>query len=242
MPEELNPFASPQAMDSDRPAMAWADEDPEALRRVRLGLTMVYYGICALILFAITMPFLGFMLFAQIGGAPEAGLTTFGLVFGGLVLLLTLVIFAGEILCTAAPRESGAKSLAFAAVALQGVSLGSVLLTWLLEWMESPTAVMVVQGVGNLAGLMSLVCFVLFMRRLALFIQRRDVAGRATRSLIVGTVSLVLLVAGVALELVGLDAPLLAASIAMMVGGLGFLVALVMYANTVTYLRTAIMI
>lgn len=240
MPDQLNPFASPQA-DPEPGYANWATCDPAALRRVKLGLTLVYGSICALIVLSITIPLVFMSL--RIGQGGEA----IALLLGGTFLLLTLLMFAGMILCLAAPEASRAKGFALAAVVLQGVvfaTSGLISLPLIVGLqIQPPTTALPLSILANLLEVASLTCFVLFLRRMALFIARRDVAGRALRVLVVGGIALLLLAIGTmtgwmsqgnSLSLLQLPTVLHG------LGSLGVLVAFVMYANSVTYLRKAI--
>ncbi|MGI9457543.1 MAG: hypothetical protein ACR2NU_13345 [Aeoliella sp.] len=240
MPEEFNPFAAPQTSDAAAPHLVWATDQPEALRRVKLGLTFVYVGICGILLAGISLPIVGMMVFGQ--GPGVESVAWFGMLVFGLMTLLTLLMVTGELLCTAVPSESGGKALAIAAVALQGFSFVVGLASGFLLEDTSIEVAIGVQVVLNLLGIASLVCFVLFMRRVATYIGRYDLVGRATRVLIVGGVAVVLLIGyGIFVATLGNQfGPPVGASFAGVIGGLLILVALVMYANMVTYLRKAI--
>lgn len=230
MSDAPNPFASPQTAAVDVPATEWAADNPVALRKVKLGLLLVYIGICGLLIAGLAFPGLVML------GGPEVPATTailLGLVFIGLAILM----FVGQLFCIAAPRESGAKPLILTAVVLQGVAFLASLAIFALP--AGGTAVTAISVIGNVFSVVSLVCFILFLRKFAIYIQRPDIAGRATRALIVGLLSTVLLVALIAAatltSAVSLGLLILPCMIGMLIG-------LVMYANTVTYLRKAIVV
>ncbi len=239
MTADPNPFASPQSYSppivTEGP---FATEFPAEMRRVRIGLSLVYYGICGILLTAITMPFV--VGFAVQGGGQDAGFLT--LIMGGLMIAFGLMMFGGQVMCISVPEESGAKGLVLASVVLQAFSL---LMSLALAMVAVGAAGSVASGIGNLLGVVSMVCFVLFLRQTAIYIHRTDIAGRAVRTLIVGIVAMGLLIAGgIAMFLVINNGNLESAGVLpgalMTIGGLASLVALIMYANTVTYLRNAI--
>ncbi|TWT37874.1 hypothetical protein KOR34_28400 [Posidoniimonas corsicana] len=236
--DEANPYASPSATDVAPPGeRALATEFPSEMRRVRTGLSLVYYGICGILLLALGMPVVAVVLGGG-GSQPEA----LGVVMTAMPLLMlgfAVLMFVGEVMCTFVPRESGAKGLALAAVGLQVVN-------WLATLGGLLVGIALTGVVGGLASLASLICFVLFLRQTSLYIGREDVARRAVRALVVGLVSLALLAPMVVLGATvvspgatGGDPPL-ALSFMAGVGGLGMLAAFLMYANTITYLRKAI--
>lgn len=230
MSDEANPFASPQSAAVERPEIVWANEQPDALRKVKLGLTLVYIGICGILLACIGLPILMF----SFDGPDNIVPLTFVMV--GAILLLSLLMFIGEVFCLAVPAESGAKTLIYAAVGLQGLGF---LCSLLVAVIPDTMVTAVISVVSNLGGIASLICFILFLRRVALYIERPDIAARAVRSLIVGAVSVGLFIA---LTLLAIVNPQLGASfgIVILVAAIGMLVSLLMYANTVTYLRKAI--
>jgi len=240
MSNQLNPFASPQS--APEPGYAnWATSHPAALGRVKMGLTLVYGSICALILVSLAMPFAFMTLRIGRGGESIA------LLLGAAFLLLTLVMFAGMILCVAVPPESGAKTFAIAAVVFQAIAYTTSALVGIPAVAGFQLLPLSLGGIlvmiGNLTTAISLVCFVLFMRRLALFIVRYDVAGRATRVLVVGGIVLLLIAVGTAMNMLNSALPAELAQVPgllVTIGGIGGLVTFIMYANTVTYLRKAI--
>ncbi len=230
MVDQPNPFASPQTAAGERPEIVFATEHPEALRKVKLGLTLVYTGICGTLIAAISAPVMLLFFQADDSAAIPA------LVIGGMVAL-ALLMFVGQVFCIAIPAESGAKGLVVTAVALQAIgfltSLGSLMV-------PVPASVgAIVSVVNNLAGFVAVAFFVLFLRRVAIYLSQPNIAGRATRTLIVGAIAGVLLTAGSALVIARPDTAVVLAPPLAIAGIAGF-VALVMYANTVTYLRKAI--
>jgi len=242
-PEQPNPFAAPQTHDPVGAQTAFQSEHPEAMRRVRTGLGLVYGAICGMILCVLSAGIVGGVLAAQVNAQ---GLMLVS-VLSGLVLVGAIVYLVGMAFCIAAPSESGAKGLAIAAICLYLAAFVSAFAGGFFG--VSFLAMQVVQILSNLVSLASFVLFLLFMRKFALYIGRSDVAGRAMRTLVVGSISAALLLGGVLASPVLLDGaafqdegPAMAFGIAMVIGGIGSLVSLIMYANTATYLRKAIVL
>lgn len=232
MTDPENPYASPTAasipLPGDRPLRT---EFPAELRRVRLGLSLVYYGICGVLLATICTPFLVALDVMVVLG------------IAGIMFVLSTMIFVGQALCIAVPVESGAKGLAIAAAVLQlaswAVSLGTSLF-------ESSVGVVGGSLVGGLASLASPICFVLFLRQTARYVGEHAIAARATRTLIVGLIAAAMFVPGMVwmpgfgFAAAGGPVPETAWLAMMGIGGLMMLAAFLMYANTITYLRKAI--
>ena len=240
MSEELNPFAAPQADLTASPQEQWAQGHTESLRKVKTGLMLVYTGICGVLLCAIGSVLVSMTLGGVLNPVFRIGVLVFG-----------VVSFIGQIACTAAPRESGARSFAIAAVVLTCVSVLAVVSLFATGLavgfgvrlgneigIESYLRfVQVIAGLQIVANLASQVCYIYFLKRLALFVERSDIAGRAVKSLIVGVISLVaIILAAVTSEVLGIESLGLLA----VIGLIGLLIAFVMYANTITYLRKAI--
>ncbi|MCO6043976.1 hypothetical protein NG895_08655 [Aeoliella sp. ICT_H6.2] len=230
MSDSSNPFASPQTDAVARPEVVWAAEQPEALRKVKLGLTLVYIGICGMLLcVAVLAPLLMFSL-----GASRIELVA---LLGLAVLVFSVVMLVGQIFCIAVPAESGARPFAISAVVLEVVCL----LAMVLGTIATVVGMLATVGaIGQaLANVGSVTCFLLFLRKVAQYIERPDIAARAMRALIVGVLSTIAIAVGA----MGPFAPPTQGEFLgwlAILGMLGALVAFVMYANTVTYLRKAI--
>ncbi|QDU54513.1 hypothetical protein [Aeoliella mucimassa] len=229
MSDDLNPFASPEGFDNAGfdPASqddAWTRENPAAMRKVRTGLTLVYFGICGMVLSVLAM---------ALGGI--AGILA--IMYPGIVVLVisTIAVFVGECFCMAAPAESGARFLAQITV---GIQVLNFVMSFVVEQIDLPFQVEVgLNWILGLANLAATICFVLFLRTMALYIARPDIAKQAMMSLVVGVVSgvcfIVIAVLSVALQMEPLGTLFIPVLI-------GFLVSFVMFANSVNNLRKAI--
>lgn len=240
MNDQPNPYASPASESSPPPEERRpSSEFPREMRRVRIGLSLIYYGVVGFVVYFFVYFFLGVLLWPLLFGNSFAyvldGLQMFAVV--GLVLASVLV---GEAVCALVPKESGARGFALGVPLLQ---LGCFPLASIVRRVAPPMA-------GALAGqaafVGSLVCFLLFLRQTSLFIGRPDIAGRATRTLVVGVISLLLSLPEIVMAQLGIDSSpefygwLPPPQLMGVFGTLGFLATFFMGVNTVDYLRKAI--
>jgi hypothetical protein len=191
--------------------------DPAALSKTALGLSLVYYGI-VLLLLSIILTF-GAAFF------PAALIIT----FGG-IIIASIMMFVGPLFCLSVPAETNAKGLIIGTVALQLINFAFAVL---------PAAGIELSGFEPFAqifGVLSAICFVLFMRRLAQFIGREDLASRASNVLVLGIVVFLTAIGGIvsmfALGPIG--------GILLLVVMVMGLVLFVMYANLVNALSKAL--
>ncbi len=240
MADSPNPFAAPQTASTPEEDV-WGDTPPEALLKVKTGLSMVYYSICGMLLLGILWGVVLFMI-----GLDDELMGMMGLALGGGFLLLALVGLAGQGFCLAIPPETGARGLVQASIALQGVALFASLASMVFDWPSEaePNLQIAIAVAMMLCNMVAIVCFILFMRRVALHIARRDVAGRATRALVAGVIATLTYGTGLVLmqnaDQLGISMGVVGT--VSLVGLILILVSLIMYANTVTYLRKAIVV
>ncbi len=217
MSDSPNPYAPPSAAPS--PAGAeWMANDPAALSRTAFGLSLVYYGILLILLSIILFFALGFVFgLAAILAVP-------GFLIG------SILMFVGPLFCLTVPAETNAKGLIITAVVLQIINIVAVLL---------PFAGVDLAGFDSFVQIFSVlssIFFVLFMRKLAIFIGREDLAKRASNILVGGLVSFFGAIAsGVLAFLIG---P--AISLMLFVFAIVGIVIFVMYANLVNTLSKAL--
>ncbi len=220
MPQD-NPYAAPQTFDMTSPGAEWAVNDSPALRRTGLGLSLVYYGIITLLLTAtvgaIVVPFL----------LPKAPMVL--IVVGIAIMAGFLLLVIGPILCLAVPSESGAKGFILGSVTLQVIN---VAFSVAQQFAGIPQALI---PVTQLVSIVSAILFVMFMKKLAEYIGRPDLAKRAQNVLIIGVV--LLLVAIVAAGAMAVNPMFGMLGLVLAVLGL---MAFVMYANLVDALRKGI--
>lgn len=233
-----NPFAAPTAYDEAPEQISdWTPEDPTAMSRVRAGLLCVYIAICGILLTALG----GGAGVAMADAGGDIGVVLLlGTVISIAMLVLGLLYLIGIGFCINIPREANARLLAIAALVLQllvvAIAFGSELVPLGLD---GEVAVVII---NNLLSVASVVSFLLFMWRTAEFIGNESVAGRAKRAMAVGIFAIALLIAGVVVSYFQAQQNGRAGQGALLasIGGIACLVALIMYANTVTYLRKAI--
>lgn len=219
---------------------AWALEHPKAWRKVRLGLTLVYARLCATIVLTIAL----FTIDVLLGSDNIGSGVRFWISLG--ITLSWLVGVVGQILCLFVPSNSGAKPYIISALATEGIAVlfNFVAARVMLATQLSMGTLYAVSGTTMLLGVLAVVLFLLFMRRVAQHIGRYELVDLATKTLVVGSVSAPLAAVGLLggsfaaiLTMEGLTMLLLIVGIA---AGIGCLIALVLYAKALTQLRKAI--
>ncbi len=203
----------------------------QPLRTVATGPRLVYVGLCLLV-FSVIWPFLGVLFVAQMG--PNGAFFLLAS-FPVLMLLAILLDTIGRFLCLAMPADqSGGKPIIYVSVgfsllalAISALQLGNLF----FSLVQLPQVVAQLQTPLALVGS---VLFVLFLRNLAKYIQRPDLAVRAITVVILGVVALGLVVMVVATQ--RLEFGIL--GIGVLVLGI---ILLIMYGNLLTYLRKAVL-
>ncbi len=180
----VNPYAAPQVIDA--PGAAWAMTPSPGLQQVATGLGLVYYGIVAVLL-GVIVGAIGPMFVGR--GMPNANAMLVVLLFAGLLALAGYVLmFIGPIFCLAVPAESGSKPLIVSSVVLMIISFVGAIAN--LFTTASPALSLLV----NIVGMVSLILFLLFIKKLAQFIGRPDIAQFATVVLVINVVTILLAV------------------------------------------------
>ena len=173
MPESdnHNPFAAPQVQDP----VARTDGvvDFGELKTVGAGLGLIYISLVLVVI--LTMATFASAFLAVPGGA-RIGLVP--LLFFVLLLGVGLLLLVGICMCATVPVESGARGLCIAAIAFHVLQI--------------PLSFIGLFGIGTVGVLMmnimnwlGMICFILFLRKLAMFIYREDLARRAVRLLVI---------------------------------------------------------
>lgn len=232
MSDEANPYVSPQAAPLERREVTWVTENAASLQRVRTGLALLYSGVCGLILSTGTV-----IVTAVVVRENDEALWVAGVVFSIGTLVLSLIGLLGKIFCTSVPAETGAKSLAVGAAVLHGLVYPCIIWTYFLQ--SNPTLLYGVGVAENLLCAASFVCFTRFMSCVADHIVRPDIVSRAFRTLLVGVASGATLMFS-AIWYLRVPEVRLWAAVTILITSVGVFIALLMYANTVTYLRKAI--
>ena len=140
------------------------------------------------------------------------------------------MMLVGPIFCLSVPAETNAKGLIIGAVVLQLLNFSITVLS------AAGVNLGPFAPFAQMFGVLSAICFVLFMRRLSQFIGREDLASRAGRVLMLGLVTVVAAIGSFfAMFTLGPAAALLLLGVAAMM-----LIAFVMYANLVNALSKAL--
>lgn len=153
---------------------------------VKTGISLIYWGLVAIIIAVI-------LLVVVVTGAfgDASGYVAIAALIAMLVGYLLGII--GKVTCLGAPQETGAREFIMIAVFFEGVSMlisvldllrqiGAVSPTILPEWAPR---------VGQLLGMVGFVLFMLFLKQLAIFIQRDDLAQAAASVLTLGVIMIV---------------------------------------------------
>lgn len=250
----LNPYQSPTAMDTG--SLPDFRVNPASLSTARVGLYMVYYGIVSVLLACILGPII-MMAMAAGGVAALAGIIMLFLMLG--IFAGVIAMLAGQVCCMTVPGESGARSMSFATVGFQvsgfiGSMASSVLLFKDIAAGALPQPgdfgwVQIIQLGSAVVGLAGFVTFIVFLKRLNVYIANQELADSASSIIkwMVWFIVCYVFFAGV-MTVLSLD-PNVAnnggqMSVAMgcsaMVFGLVALVVFVRYANLVLYTAKAI--
>jgi hypothetical protein len=231
MSDPLNPYASPQADEMLAPGARWVQGDSASLRKTATGLSLVYYGIVLLLL---AIPF---ALFGILLGAFGLGFVGFSLAVLSLIAGMILEI-VGPLVCLAVPAETRTKGYIVGSVLLQWANLAPAILIEVFRIQLH----LAIQESLNLIGFAAFVLFVLFMKGVAEYIARPDLAARARNILVVMGV----LVAGIVVAMLVIVSGTFGSGLALLGAILAFamfivaVVVLVMYANLVNTLRKAL--
>lgn len=242
MNQPLNPYAAPQSDLSGSPFSDSVKLTLPGLRTTGIGLSLIYYGI-VLVLLAMVTIFLGtiFLSFnaARPGTpAPFSSFIVLSMIAGIVIIIGGLLIFVGEIVCLFVPAETGAKGLIITATVLQIAGFFQYLMPLMQRLLPGVQIPFLLQLIFSLSGSLSIIFFVLFLRKVSEFLGRRDFMNRARNILILGAVLVALLgvmVAGIAL--LKNDA----FSFLGIVLLIGALVGFIMYANLINTLSKALL-
>lgn len=236
MSESSNPIASPSE-EPKIPGTQWIADASPSLHQTTSGLSVLYYGLVIVLLCLIV----NFAIALEWGPLILGRIAALGMCVGG------ILIFLGPFLCLRVPPESKSRGYIMGSVGLQLASLFVLVLLTLrgfaAAWAgqhHDYQAVVVLACLLGLAVLVSFILFVLFIRRLAQFIGRRDLADRARNVLIALAAGILLVLVMASLPLLRLREGARAAVIVAVPTVLGVLVGYIMYASLVNRLRKAL--
>ena len=175
----------------------------DTFKYTRTGITFVYIGLVLFVLAIIALVY--------------AGLNPVPLRLAVPLLLVasSLLSMIGRILCLSVPKEVGASGLIYAAVALDVSSLFAAV-SRMIPGLPN------FSGFTGLLSVAAMVFFLIFLKKLAVFINDSESAARASSLLNLGIGLVIVMVAMIVLPLVSLQAfalgPALLAFVLMVVG------------------------
>jgi hypothetical protein len=187
MNDPINPYAAPQVDVIYAPGAEWIRSASPSLRKTVLGLNLIYWGIMISVLTVIaSIPISlatgikltpGWTLMNLKGGEGIGG---FLLIICCILLFLARILsFIGPIVCLTVPAETGAKTWIMLSVLFELGSVASSVAYWVAPGSIPHSLSMIL----SLCGYVSLVFFILFMKKLSSFIDRYDLVHRAVRVL-----------------------------------------------------------
>jgi hypothetical protein len=155
-----------------------ASRQSGSLNWVQLGITFIYFGVL-LFVAAIIVGVLALPLKAPL------------LIIGGLLMSAasSLLSTIGRILCLTVPKQVGARALIYFSVAFDITAL-------LLTVSRMIPGMQYLSGFSGLVNVLGIVLFVIFLKKLAIYINSNDLAQRASEVLSLWAVWAVLFVFG----------------------------------------------
>jgi hypothetical protein len=154
-----------------RASGAGANIDHPGWLTVRKGVRMIYVSIAVIFVGAIGMACLaGAMSSGRHGGGPDATAGILVLIPALVILGAAIAIIVGQFMCCAVPEETGAKNFAMiAAICIIINIICSV----------AAVALPPIQALGSLASLTGNILFILFLRKVALYLGNQELASSA---------------------------------------------------------------
>lgn len=190
---EVNPYTAPRSSDSE--GSTWVNSGGKSLRKVAQGIKLVYYGI-VLMLVAIILVVLAMILSNLLESL--AILAVGGIAAAALLVVAAILNFVGPIVCLAVPAETRSKGLITGSVIFQLLNLVVGIFVQVAQRLEAIAASWLVtaQLGSSMIGATAFILFILFIKRLAQFIGRDDLAQRAGTVLNTWILLFILLMAG----------------------------------------------
>jgi hypothetical protein len=158
----------------------------DTFKYTRMGITFVYIGLVLIVLSIFAVPL-----------AAVLRATWLLLLFPALVVASSLLSMIGRILCLSVPKEVGASGLIYAAVALDVSSLFAAV-SRMIPGLPN------FSGFSGLLSLAAMVFFLIFLKKLAVFINDSESAARASSLLNLGIGLVVVMVAMIFLPLISI--------------------------------------
>ncbi len=183
-----NPYAAPRATGGSKKRKGKRGRKSEGLGTVGAGLLVQGWAIVGTILMVAV-----FVLTAMASG-PGGGIGSGVMLLGVGSIVAGLAMLIGEVMCLAAPVDSGAKGLIIATVCCSAVNICASI----ANSVGGPN--LALAAVGGLAGLGRVVLFLLFLRAIANYAGLQERGNRALTVLIgMPTCSLLIVGGGVVL-------------------------------------------
>ncbi len=216
MSNSINPFAPPSETET---AFVVRSANYRELAGTETGLKITYYGILLMLLSIIGMSVLAqfFSPAIYVGAA---------IIFLGWIMLIV-----GPFFCLSAPAETGARGAIMASIGCQVLAL----LTMVAPFVGLSLGALG-NSIGSLMGTIGTVLFIIFLMKIAIYVDRPDLHAKGRTILILSAI----LIGTLITVAVGSDVIGEAAGFVMMGVAIGMLIAFVMYANLISYLFKAI--
>ncbi|HIK95366.1 MAG TPA: hypothetical protein EYG03_25760 [Planctomycetes bacterium] len=188
-----NPYAAPRATGGSKKRKGKRGRKSEGLGTVGAGLLVQGWAIVGTILMVAV-----FVLTAMASG-PGGGIGSGVMLLGVGSIVAGLAMLIGEVMCLAAPVDSGAKGLIIATVCCSAVNICASI----ANSVGGPN--LALAAVGGLAGLGRVVLFLLFLRAIANYAGLQERGNRAL-TVLIGMPTCPLLIVGGGVVLLALRA------------------------------------
>lgn len=218
MSAESNPFMPPAEVDDHPTIVGPTGIDYGRLTGVENGLRIVYYGIVAIIL-------------AVIIAIPAAFIMPMLIIVpGALAVVGWLMVTFGPFFCLTAPPETEARNFVIAAITCNVLAFIARVVPNVVGAMAGNSLFLeIVEGIGGLFGLAGWILFLLFLMRMASYLQRDDIRSKA-KTVLLGSLILITLVIPIAILSATVNQAL---GIFMIALAIGFLLLFLMYVDVI---------
>jgi hypothetical protein len=241
MNEAENPYASPQADLGATLFVEGMSDDLPGLRTTGIGLSLVYYGII-LILLTILGSVFSLPWFPSFGQSSPPSFVVYSMLIGVPLLIGCLLVFAGQIVCLFVPSQTGAKGFIISAVILQIAQVLQPFLPMVQTGFTSLNLPKPVAILLNLLSGISVILFMLFMRKLSMSLGRKELTNKARNVLVFSSILLVVyfieIYAGLQFSQDKIIIIFSSLGISLLMGGL---ICFVMFANLINALRKVLL-
>lgn len=211
IPESFNPYTPSTAVEQEA-SDARSKIDYGGLQGTEMGLRLYYYGIITIIVSIIAI-------MAAIPVFPPAAF------LGGLGGLLGMVlILIGPFFCLTAPQKTQARGLIISSIAFFIFGIIMSIIENVIDYVPA--------GLGSLSSTVSSILFILFLIRLANYLERPDLSSSG-KTVLLGAIIVLALGFGVSLASTMMNPDI---GILMIVVAIAALIIFVMFANLINSL------